>query len=442
MSSEWRECSLGDLITIKHGFAFSGEHISKNQGKCVLVTPGNFEIGGGFKEGSAKYFHGEYTQEYIFASGDLIVTMTDLSKTADTLGYSAKIPGEKGKIYLHNQRVGKVCSKSTEAELDYLFWVMRHRDYRSWVVSTATGSTVKHTSPSRILEYSFQLPPLGEQKAIAHILGSLDDKIELNRKANETLEAMAKALFQSWFVDFDPVRAKAEGRPTGLPEEISDLFPDSFEESELGEIPKGWEIAAIDRIVNLRKDSIDPSAAPEEIFHHYSLPAFDAGKNPTTEPGSTIKSQKFLVGDRDLLVSKLNPSTPRVWLPFSSSTRRSICSTEFLVCRAAADVGRAFAYCLANSDSIIEAMVGLAGGTSNSHQRIRPGDFLGLACCMGSQKVRSAFSDVVEPLLGKTLALRIESKSLASARDTLLPKLVSGELRIPEAEKLLEQAGV
>jgi type I restriction enzyme, S subunit len=93
-------------------------HISKTEGKCVLVTPGNFEIGGGYKEGSTKYFHGEYPQEYV--RGDLVVTMTDLSKTADTLGYSAKVPREQGKTYLHNQRVGKVYSKSSETELDYI----------------------------------------------------------------------------------------------------------------------------------------------------------------------------------------------------------------------------------------------------------------------------------------------------------------------------------
>jgi type I restriction enzyme S subunit len=91
-----------------------------------------------------------------------------------------------------------------------------------------------------IPEFRIPLPSLSEQKAIAHILGSLDEKIEINRKTNEILEAMAKALFQSWFVDCDPVRAKAEGRPTGLPDAISDLFPDSFEDSELGEIPRGW----------------------------------------------------------------------------------------------------------------------------------------------------------------------------------------------------------
>ena len=119
---------------------------------------------------------------------------------------------------------------------------MRHTDYSRWVLSTATGSTVKQHHHHGYLITPSMLPRIQEQKAIAHILGTLDDKIELNRKTNETLEAIAKALFKSWFVDFDPVRAKAEGRPTGLPAEISDLFPDSFGDSELGEIPSGWSV--------------------------------------------------------------------------------------------------------------------------------------------------------------------------------------------------------
>ena len=325
-----------------------------------------------------------------------------------------------------------------DLDLKWAYYELLRQD----INSLDSGSAIPSTTRDAFYALDVSLPTIQEQKAIAHILGTLDDKIELNRKTNETLEAMAKALFKSWFVDFDPVRAKADGRPTGLSAEISDLFPDSFEDSELGEIPSEWAIAEINQIVNLKKDSVDPSTVPEETFDHYSIPAFDAGKHPGSELGSSIKSQKFLVGNDDLLVSKLNPSTPRVWIPFSPSTRRSICSTEFLVCQASTDVGRAFVYCLASSDSIIEAMTGLAGGTSNSHQRIRPGDFLALDCCIGSQEVRTAFSDVVEPLLRKTLAQRIENRSLVSARDALLPKLISGEIRIPDAEKMLEEVGV
>ena len=116
-------------------------------------------------------------------------------------------------------------------------------------------------SVKNLASYLVTIFSLPEQKSIAHILGTLDDKIELNRKTNETLEAMAKELFKSWFVDFDPVRAKAEGRPTGLPAEISDLFPDSFEDSELGEIPSGWKVGSLDQIgINPRE-----TAKPEDM---------------------------------------------------------------------------------------------------------------------------------------------------------------------------------
>ena len=286
------------------------------------------------------------------------------------------------------------------------------------------------------------LPPLIEQKTIAHILGTLDDKIELNRKTNETLEAIAKALFKSWFVDFDPVRAKAEGRLTGLPAEISDLFPDSFEKSELGEIPRGWRVQAFGSLLSISRDSINPSDTPLELFDHYSIPAYDSGCKPSKEFGESIKSQKFLVEDDSLLVSKLNPSTPRVWIPYSSGTRRRICSTEFLVCRTFQGVGRSFAYCLASSDPIIETMIGLAGGTSNSHQRIRPEDFLNLTCCPGNEQVRTVFCSLVDPIMNSVLWNKQESVDLGQMRDTLLPKLISGELRIPDAEALVAEAGI
>src|SRR5260370_40794213 len=159
--------------------------------------------------------------------------MTDLSKAGDTLGYSAVIPAD-GNCYLHNQRIGKLVLKSgAPSKLPYVHWVMRSPSYRAEVLGSATGSTVRHTSPSRIAAFSFALPPCREQDAITGLLGALDDKIELNRRMAETLEGTARALFRSWFVDFDPVRAKAEARPTGLPDELASLFPDRFGEDGL-----------------------------------------------------------------------------------------------------------------------------------------------------------------------------------------------------------------
>src|SRR5690606_16533952 len=141
----------------------------------------------------------------------------------------------------HNQRIGKVVVREgAPIDASYLYWLFLTADFNRHLFLTATGSKILHTAPSRIEAYEFDLPPLDEQRRIAHILGTLDEKIELNRRMSQTLEEMARALFKSWFVDFDPVRAKADGRDPGLPKHLADLFPDRLVNSELGEIPEGW----------------------------------------------------------------------------------------------------------------------------------------------------------------------------------------------------------
>src|SRR5438045_765944 len=253
MTAEWHEKSLGDVIDIKHGFAFSGENIHDEPHGDILLTPGNFAIGGGFKGDKFKYFDGDVPNEYVLRQGDLLVTMTDLSKQADTLGYPAILPNHTGRRYLHNQRVGKIIIKA-DADVDerFLFYLLRTREYRNEVLASATGTTVKHTSPRRILAHRAKFPPLAEQKTIAAVLAALDDKIELNRRMNATLEAMARAIFQSWFVDFDPASAKLDGRkPSGLDPATAALFPNEFGDSELGHLPKGWEVGSILRQADL-----------------------------------------------------------------------------------------------------------------------------------------------------------------------------------------------
>ena len=198
---EWQEISLGSLINVKHGFAFKGEFFQTEANNIILTTPGNFKIGGGWKEDKCKYYNGNIPKDYILKGGELVVTMTDLSKEVDTLGYSAIIPEKTEKTYLHNQRIGLVEFINDEIDKIYLYWLMRDKEYRWHVVSSASGSTVSHTSPTRIKEYEFLLPPLPEQKAIASVLSSLDDKIDLLHCQNKTLEAMAETLFRQWFVE-------------------------------------------------------------------------------------------------------------------------------------------------------------------------------------------------------------------------------------------------
>jgi len=173
--------------------------------------------------------------------------MTDLSKEADTLGYAALIPASRERL-LHNQRVGKILKRSDAADLGFLYWVMRSQAYRNEVLASATGSTVKHTSPTKILAFQFPCPPLGEQRAIASVLRALDEKIDLNHGINDTIEAMARAIFKDWFVDFGPTRAKIEGRAPYLPLNLWDLFPSKLDGNGT---PVGWRVSQWDEIATL-----------------------------------------------------------------------------------------------------------------------------------------------------------------------------------------------
>jgi len=277
-----------------------------------------------------------------------------------------------------------------------------------------------------------------EQRAIAHILGTLDDKIELNRKMSETLEAMARALFKSWFVEFYPVRAKMEGRDPGLPKEIADLFPSRMVESELGEIPEGWAVGTLADVIELLRDSENPQDEPDILFRHFSIPAFDNGQWPTPERGEAIKSQKSRVLPGTVLMSKLNPEIERVWLVEVQPGDRAVSSTEFLVLRPRAPYGRAYAYCLARSPNMRRKFEGMVTGTSKSHQRIQASSVLGLAVLTPSSFVIDQFLKAAEPLLARTLECRRDSRNLAALRDALLPKLISGEIRVFDAKKAIE----
>ena len=278
----------------------------------------------------------------------------------------------------------------------------------------------------------FQLPSLPEQRAIAHILGTLDDKIELNRRMNETLEAMAQALFKSWFVDFDPVRAKAEGRDTGLPKEIADLFPDGFEESELGEIPRGWKVGVLSESVKLIRENVKPSDNPDYIFEYFSIPAFDNGQMPQVEHGEHIKSQKWRVLPGTILLSKLNPEIERVWLVDLINSDRAVCSTEFLVLYPTPLINISFLYCFLKSTDFRNAIESLITGTSKSHQRSQPNSILNIKNLRPQKEVLEIFENIVDPLINEVLVCRRQIKLLAQLRDAILPKLLSGEIRAAE----------
>ena len=298
-----------------------------------------------------------------------------------------------------------------------------------------------------------RLPPLAEQKAIAAVLGALDDKIELNRRMNATLEAMARALFQSWFIDSDPVRANLDrNQPSPQPspsrrgrngtegEGVADsaaLFPDSLQDSKIGYIPKGWTVGRVADVSDFSRSSINPGEFPDETFDHYSLPAFDEGRTPKAELGSAIMSNKLVVTRNSVLLSKLNPHIPRIWLPDLHASRRSVCSTEFIVASTQPGYSREFLFSLFTSAAFATTYGTLVTGTTGSHQRIRPESVLEMKTVIPPQKLIEAFTSITQPMLDRIHSNLHQSRTLATLRDTLLPKLLSGELSVAGLESKL-----
>lgn len=185
---------LGEFINIKHGYAFKGDYISTEDNGVVLVTPGNFCIGGGFKENKCKFFNSDYPQEYVLKPESLIVTMTDLSKEADTLGFSALVPQSNRRIYLHNQRIGLVQQLNNRLPLSYIYWFLRSYEYHMNIVGSASGSTVKHTSPGRILEQYIPIPREEEMKRYCSIFDGFNDTISNNNEEIINLQFLRDAL--------------------------------------------------------------------------------------------------------------------------------------------------------------------------------------------------------------------------------------------------------
>ena len=352
-----------------------------------------------------------------------------------TVGELAQLKSEMA----FNQSCYGIDANTDYLQNDYLYYLLKLKIRE--LKSIAHGSVFDTITRETFENIEVGIPNQSTQKAIAHILGTLDDKIELNRKMNQTLEEIAKAIFKSWFVDYDPVRAKAEGRPTGLPPEICDLFPDELVDSEIGEIPRGWVVSPISDFALHNKKTVNPSKSGD-TYEHYSIPAFDSGQTPVLDFGVDIKSNKTVVVEGSLLVSKLNPNTPRIWLPKPKDAHEQICSTEFMVFTPNENANIAFLWGVFTSSSVSKRMEAMVTGTSKSHQRVKPKDVCNIEIGAPNDRLMRTYGDIVLPMLNRTINSISESNVIAELRDTLLPKLISGELRIPDAEKFLEEVGV
>ena len=311
----------------------------------------------------------------------------------------------------------------------YASYYLGHPAVREWIVRHAHGATMPNLNTAILSACPFVVPPRSEQRAIAHILGTLDDRIELNRQMNDTLEAMARALFKSWFVDFDHIRAKMEGRDTGLRRHVADLFPCRFVESEIGEVPMGWDVVPLSHVIDvnptrpLRKGEI--------------APYLDMANMPTKghTPQAVIdrpygSGMRFTNGDT--LVARITPCLENgktAYVDFLQSGTTGWGSTEYIVMRPRPPLPSEFAYCLARSSQFRAFLIRNMSGTSG-RQRV-PGQAVSQFMCVSPPAaIAREFEKIVQPVMARASVAARESRRLSRLRDTLLPRLVAGELRI------------
>ncbi|HEY4957958.1 MAG TPA: restriction endonuclease subunit S [Caldimonas sp.] len=445
MRSEWLDAQLADLITIKHGFAFKGEHFTDVPTPQQVVTLGNFAVGGGFKLGRGKFYSGPVPPEYVLGTGDVVVTMTDLSRGGDTLGFAGTVPETPGTTWLHNQRIGLVQLKPKAAvRPGFLHFLMRSGGYRHWVASSATGSTVKHTSPGRICSYRFKLPPLEEQKGIDQTLSSLEDRIALLRETNATLEAIAQALFKSWFVDFDPVHAKQQGiAPAGMDEATAALFPDKFEETPLGLAPNGWSIRRVEEIAervgmgpfgsNIKVSTFVDDGTPVLNGSNVQGALLEDGafRFVTEEHAARLRNSCVRAGD--IVLTHRGTLGQVALVPSHSKFAEYVLSQSQFFMRCDLDLMRPewMLYFLRSplgqhlllSNASQVGVPSIARPTSNLRS---------MKLVVPSIDLVRRFAEVARSLHGAIVGNRGRAGTLTSLRDTLLPRLISGQLRLPE----------
>jgi type I restriction enzyme S subunit len=434
MSSEWRECSLDDVAELTGGYAFKSSQYQIN-GVFVLRTL-NISDGGSISQDDAVFVSDADAREFSrfqLCEKDILFVMVGA-----TLGKIGKVSKSVLPALL-NQNMWRIRARRDLADQDFLYYSFKESVLE--IIGWASGSARGFLRRDDCRNLKINLPPVEEQKAIAHILGTLDDKIELNRKTNETLEAMAKALFKSWFVDFDPVRAKAEGRPTVLPAEISDLFPDSFEDSELGEIPSGWMTGRLEEILE-----VDP---PRQLRRGSISPYLEMKGVPTSGHSAVdVIGREFTSGSKfrngDTLLARITPCLENgktAFVDFLKDGEMGWGSTEFIVMCGRREELNPFAYYLARSEVFrnhsIKNMVGSSG-----RQRVPSDAVSAFTLPLPPEEILLKFGLLATDLMRKISERAAQSSILSTIRDTLLPKLISGEIRIPDAEKMLEEVGV
>ena len=411
----WPEVRLGNLISLRGGLSYQGSMIS-DEGNS-MVTMGCISPSSPFKLSGLKRYSGAFGQQHLLKPGDIVIATRDVTQNRELIGCPAIIPDNlPGDAIIAATNLYKVINNS-DVENKFLYLVLKSPKYRNEMVASAKGTTVVMLTKDAVENFVFRLPPQSVRREMTEFFSDINDRITLLRETNATLEALAQALFKSWFVDFDPVRAKMEGRmPEGMDEATAALFPDSFEETELGEVPRGWHPTRLDSFIEL----VYGKALKAEVRRPGTVPVYGSGGLTGWHDEALVNGQSIVVGRKGTVGSLYwasRPFYPIDTVFYVRSTKPLSYCYQLLKTLSLNDM---------NTDAAVPGL-----NRENVYRLLVPNP---------PEPIINIFIETAETLRRSIDHNTQQSDLLVNLRDSLLPRLISGQLSPFDTHAQLEES--
>lgn len=419
----WRECRLGDLLQVKHGFAFLGEYFAES-GTHIVLTPGNFFDEGGFKQkgDKEKWYRGPVPTDFVLNEGDLIIAMTEQAE--GLLGSSALIP--QSGLYLHNQRLGRVQVVETLADVRFVYYLFNYKSVRQQISATASGAKVRHTAPSRIADVIVRIPPLAVQQRIAGLLAAYDELIGHSQRRIKSLESIARNLYREWFVQLR--------FPGNNSEELVEL--------ETGLAPSRWKSGRLESFLKVLETGNRPRGGVGDITEGVpsigaesivGIGQFNFSKTRYVPRDYFTSMRSGIIQDRDVLLYK-DGGRPGIFTPHVTLFGSGFPFEEMAInshvyrLRASPDISQDYLYFYLSSEPVLHWMH--MHGSGAAIPSLAREDLKQLPFVKPDSETLEQFDRVVEPIVTQILTLARKVHNLRVTRDLLLPRLLSGQIDV------------
>lgn len=428
MAGEWREVTLGEISDFRAGSVFKPSHQGNADGDIPFIKVSDMNLAENAVriQGANNWVSKAVARE--LRAKPLPPGAVVFAKIGEALRQN-RLRQVIRETIVDNNMMGAI-PRPDRVDAAYLYYALSQFDF----AEVAQGTALPYLTVSSISGLKLELPELPEQRVIAHILRSLDDKIELNRRMSATLEAIARALFKAWFVDFEPVRAKAEGRDPDLPPHLAALFPERLVETEHGEVPEGWEVKPLSEIAEFLNGLAlqkYPANDPADSLPVIKIAELRNGVTAKSDRASRDVPGKYIVKDGDFLFSWSGSLLAKFWTEGNGALNQHLFKVTS---------DRYPAWFFAEWVQVhLEEFQRIAAFKATTMGHIQRGHLQAAMTNCPPDDVLANLGPAISPLVERGIRVDLESRTLAAIRDTLLPQLISGDIRVKDAETFLDR---